>query len=237
MFRILAKSKKNAEILIYGDVGPVFWGDEVSAVDFAKTLKDIGAVETIDLRINSYGGDVFEGMTIYRQLVDHAATVNVHVDGIAASIASVIAMAGDTIRIAESGRMMIHDALTIAIGNADDMRQTADILDQTSEQIAGVYASRIGKGATEIRDAMRAETWFNAKDALAFGLATEIAPNKIAPGAENKGAEIIPLNTAKHKFRNVPPELLSGRGAIAAQVARQQVAVSLSRVAASASKR
>jgi ATP-dependent Clp protease protease subunit len=232
----MAKSATRAEILIYGDIGSTFWGDGVTAADFVKLLDEVGPVNDLDIRITSYGGDVYDGMTIYRRLVDHKATVTMHIDGIAASIASVIAMAGDKIVINEAGRMMIHDALTIAVGNAEDMRRTADVLDQTSEQIAEVYSARSGKGPTEVRDKMRAETWFTGKEAVAFGLATEVAPNKTKEGAQENSAEIVALDTSKHKFRNAPVDLLPGRAAIAAQVARQQVAITLSRASASAKR-
>lgn len=232
MFRITAKSNSRAELLIYGDVGPSFWGDGVTAADFKKMLDEVGSVNDLDVRINSYGGDVFDGMAIYRHLVENKAQVHIMIDGIAASIASVIAMAGDTISIAEAGRVMIHDALTIAIGNAEEMRKTAEILDETSDSIAGVYASRSGKSKTELRDKMRAETWLNANDALALGLVTEIAPNKAKQENKAQTAEIIQLDAAKHRFRNTPPELMPGRTAVANLVARQQVALTLSRAVA-----
>lgn len=231
----MAKSAKSAEILIYGDIGSSYWGDGVSASDFAALLKEVGAVEELDVRINSYGGDVADGVTIYQLLNEHKARVTIHVDGIAASAASFIAMAGDKIIVSEAGRMMIHDALTIAIGNAADFREVAEHLENTSEQIAEVYSARSGKTITEIRDAMRAETWFTGKEAVEFGLAHEVAPlKKSESNDENK---VVALDTSKHKFRNAPAELLPGRAAIAAQVARQQVALTLSRAAASATKR
>lgn len=236
MFRILSKSATRAEVLIYGDIGPSYWGDSVTATDFNATLKEIGTVAELDVRINSYGGDVFDGLSIYRQLVENSAKVNIHIDGIAASIASVIAMAGDKIIIAEAGRMMIHDALTIAIGNAEDMRATADILDQTSQQLADVYAARSGQTAAAIREKMKAETWLNGKDAVVLGLADEIAPNKTKEKQENRFDNVVQLDTTKHKFRNAPADLLPGRSALAAQVARQQVAITLSRAAASAKR-
>lgn len=249
MFRILSKSAKRAEILIYGDIGPVFWGDEVSAADFARTLKDAGEVDEIDLRINSLGGDVFDGLAIYRQLVDHKARVNVHIDGIAASIASVIAMAGDSIVIAQPARMMIHDAMSgvILVGTAERLRtagkKTLDdliaLLDTQSQEIADLYAARSGKPAEKVRADMIAETWFTAKEAVAYGLADAVAANKTAPDAPENATNIVPFNAAKHKFRNMPPELASspGRRALADMIARQQVALTLSRVAASAKKR
>lgn len=230
----MSKSAKRAELLIYGDIGPSFWGDGVSAADFVKMLDEVGAVDELDVRLNSYGGDVYDGLTIYKRLQEHKATVTMHVDGIAASIASVIAMAGDKIIVAEAGRFMIHDALTIVVGNAADMRETADVLDQTSEQIAGVYAARTGKTASEFREKMKAETWLSAKEAVVLGLADEIAPNKTKETTPQNCAEIVVLDQVKHKFRNAPADLLPGRATIAAQVAKQRVAISLSRAAASA---
>lgn len=121
-YRISAKANE-ADVLIYEDVGDSWFGG-VSAKQFADDLKALGKVDTINLRLNSAGGDVFDGLAIYRQLVDHPARVITHIDGIAASIASVIAMAGTEIRIAEAGFLMIHDAWGMQMGNADDMRRT-----------------------------------------------------------------------------------------------------------------
>lgn len=235
MFRIMAKSAKRAELLIYGPIGPTFWGDEVSAADFAKLLKEIGDVAEIDLRINSPGGDVFDAVTIYRQLVEHKAKITVHIDALAASAASFVAMAGDKIVMAEAGMMMIHDGQMFAVGDAAEMRRTADLLDTVSQTIAEVYAARTAKSATEIRDKMRAETWFNAKEAMAFGLIQEIAANK-APAAAENSAEIVVLDEVRFKFKNAPPQYQPGRSAIAAAVAQQQVALTLSRLAARAKR-
>jgi ATP-dependent Clp protease protease subunit len=165
-FRFLNKGKGAAEILIYSDIGESWWGDGMTAKKFADELKTLGSVDTIDVRINSYGGDVFDGLAIHRQLIDHGAEIKAHVDGIAASIASVIAMAGKTIEISESGFMMIHDAWTIALGNADELRAVAERVDATSAAICEVYAAL-----------MKAETWFNGKEAVAAGLADSVAEN------------------------------------------------------------
>lgn len=231
MFRILSKSSDRAELVIYGDIGPVFWGDEVSAADFANTLKEVGNVKDLDVRINSYGGDVFDGLAIYRQLVEHSASVAIHVDGIAASAASVVAMAGDVIRIGESARMMVHDAWTIAIGNAADLRSTADRLDETSQAIAEIYSARSGRGPTEMRDAMRAETWYTGKEAVAAGLATEVAANKPAP-AQSVGGKVVALDQGRHRFSNMPKDLLPNRQAAMAAILRQQVAITQATAAA-----
>jgi len=224
----MAKSAKSAEILIYGDIGPVFWGDEVSAADFANTLREVGDVSELNVRINSLGGHVFDGVAIYQQLNVHPAKINVRIDGIAASIASVIAMAGDHIEIAEAGMMMIHDAATMVGGNAEEMRRVANLLDKTSGQIADVYAAKSGKTATEIRDAMRAETWLTGKEAKDFGLVDAVIENKQA--VDNIAA--LKMDAKRYNFTN-PPERLVARNTIAHLVAQQNVAITLSRLAAS----
>jgi len=175
-YRMNAKTGGRAEVLIYEDIGDSWFGG-VSAKQFSIDLKALGDVQTIDLRINSYGGDVFDGLAIYRQLVDHKATVISHVDGIAASIASVIAMAGDEIMIAEAGEIMIHDAWGVAIGPAEDMRAVADRLDAISGTIADVYVARTGQTKDQVRAWMTAETTFQSADAVKYGFAQSVAPN------------------------------------------------------------
>lgn len=195
-YSIKAKGTE-AEIYLYGDVGDSWFGG-VTAKQFADDLKAAGKVDTIHLHINSPGGDVFDGLSIYRLLVDHKAKVIVHIDGLAASIASVIAMAGDEIRISESGFLMIHDAWGVAIGSADDMRTMANLLEKTTGSIRDVYVSRTGKTAAQVEKWMTEETWFTATEAKDNGFATEIADNmKLA-------ARIDP---AKHKFKHAPAAL------------------------------
>lgn len=176
-----AKANKKAEILVYGDIGPKWLGYDVDAKSFHEELRALGDVDEIDLRINSFGGDVFDGLAIHRLLVDHKAKVNAHIDGAAMSIASVIAMAGDTIRISESGNIMIHDPWTVALGNAEDFRSVADRLDATAAAIADVYIKRTGNSEKQVRDWMRAETEFFGKAAVEHKFADEVAENlKIA---------------------------------------------------------
>lgn len=197
-FSIKAKGKSEAEILIYEDIGDSWFGG-VTAKQFSEDLKAVGAVDTIHVRINSAGGDVFTGLAIYRNLVEHKARVIVHIDGFAASIASVIAMAGDEIEISEAAFLMIHDAWAVAIGNADDMRTMAGLLDTTSNSIRDVYCARTGLSASAVDDLMDAETWMTAAEAVEKGFATRMAENlRIA-------AHVDP---DKFKFRNTPAALL-----------------------------
>lgn len=196
-FSIKAKGKSAAEILLYEDIGAGLFGG-VTAKQFAADLKALGPVENIDVRINSYGGDVFDGLAIYRQIVDHKARVVTHVDGVAASIASVIAMAGDEIRISESGFLMVHAAWAVALGNADDLRTMANLLDTTTATLRDVYVARTGQSAERVSSWMAAETWLTAAEAVEHGFANSIVDNlRIAAR----------FDPALHKFRNAPAEL------------------------------
>lgn len=175
-YSMKAAGAATAEILIYEDVGESWFGG-VSAKQFAVDLKALGKVSTINLRINSFGGDVFDGLAIYRQLVDHPATVVAHIDGIAASIASVIAMAGSEIRIAEAGEIMIHDAWGVAIGPAADLRAMADRLQAVSSSIADVYCARTGQSKDQVQSWMAAETTFQSADCINYRFADMVMPN------------------------------------------------------------
>lgn len=158
------------EISIYDEIGYV----GVTAGDF---IRDLGTVKSskISLRLNSPGGDVFDGIAIMNALRNHSAEVTVHIDGLAASIASVIAMGGDHIVMARNAQMMIHDAFSIAVGNATDMRKTADLLDKASDNIASIYAERTGTDTDVWRGLMKDETWYSAEEAVDAGLADEVA--------------------------------------------------------------
>lgn len=169
---------KSAEVLIYDQIGSSWFADGVTAKSFMQALSDVGQVDSIDVRINSPGGLVFEGNAIYNALKNHPAKVNVHIDGIAASIASIIAMAGDTITMAENAAFMIHEPWSGVVGNADDMRKEAETLGKLTDISAKAYADRTGQPETAIRAAMKAETWYTASEALAAGFVDKISPNK-----------------------------------------------------------
>lgn len=211
-FRIQLKGESAAEIYIYADIGDSWWGDGITAKKIADELKALPAtVSEITVRINSYGGDVFDALAIYRQLVDHKAKVIVQIDGIAASAASVIAMAGETIKIANGGQLMIHDAWTIGIGNAEELRRTADHVDMTSAELAKLYAARAKKTETEVRDLMRAETWMTAQEAKDRGFVDEVidfqrAAARAVPGFVNYVRDFSGIEASKRPFRNMPEE-------------------------------
>jgi ATP-dependent protease ClpP protease subunit len=171
-YAINAAARGQTDILLYDEIGAF----GISADKFVADLNGIDS-RTINLHINSEGGEVFDGIAIYEGLKAHKATVNVVVDSIAASIASVIAQAGDSRVMAKRATMMIHDAQGLVVGPADDMRQMADTLDLISDQIAGIYADRAGGDAERWRSAMRdpAQQWMKADKAVEVGLADRIA--------------------------------------------------------------
>lgn len=157
------------EIFLYDEIG--FWG--VTASQFIADLTEQEADE-ITLRINSPGGDVFDGMAIFNAIRNDPRPITVEIDGLAASAASYIALAGDDVRMAENAFMMIHDAWSVVIGNAQEMRETAETLDKIDGQIAAMYARKSGGSVEDYRDLMDAETWFTAEEAKEIGLIDSI---------------------------------------------------------------
>lgn len=184
-----AGSDKAATIFVYGDIGG-WWG-----VDADQLVREVHALEVdeLEVHINSYGGQMFDGFAIYAAIKNHPATVTTWVDGVAASAASVIAMAGDTIKVEAPGRIMIHDAATYASGNPRDLREVADLLDDFSASVAQIYADRAGGTAESFREAMIAETWYSSAAALEAGLADEIVgavqTKRTAP--ESRGSQRV----------------------------------------------
>jgi len=154
-----------AGISIYDEIG--FWG--VTAKAFLDDLQALGPVETINLRINSGGGDVLDGFAIYNALRRHEAKIIAHIDGIAASMASIIACAADEIHIAENAWFMIHNPATVAFGEADDLRTMADVMDGMKAHAIAAYQRHVDEEAEVISAWMDAETWLTGADATALG--------------------------------------------------------------------
>ncbi|MGA5116861.1 head maturation protease, ClpP-related [Streptomyces pseudogriseolus] len=184
-FAIKNITTDTASMAIYDEIGA--WG--VTASDFVNELNSVAA-KRINLSISSPGGDVFDGLAILNALRQHPATVEVTIDGLAASAASFIAMAGDTIRIAPQAMVMIHDASGVVIGNAEDMLDMADLLDKTSDNIAAVYAQRAGGTVEDWRAAMKAETWYSDQEAVDAGLADEILSSGTSDAAPTNAAPV-----------------------------------------------
>lgn len=170
-FEIKAQTgnSEQAEIWIYDEIGG--WG--ISAKDFIQELNKLN-VQAIDLRINSPGGSVYDGHAIYNALKRHKAEVTTYVDGLAASIASVIALAGSKVVMAENALFMIHNPWAMCIGDAGEMRKTADILDKTRDSILTAYMNKTGMDVAEVTALMDAETWYNAAEAKAAGFVDAI---------------------------------------------------------------
>jgi len=191
-----------AQIDIFGDIVSEKWFDEeTSATSFRDALKELGDVSTINLSINSGGGSVFDGIAIYNMLKSHKATVNVYVEGLAASIASVIAMAGDTITMRSGSMMMVHMPWTLSQGNAEEMRKTADTLEKTGDSIVDIYSERTGISSDDIRNIMNDETWLSAEEAVDQGWATKLDKKEAVMNSVPK--EIL------GRFSNVPKNVLA----------------------------
>ncbi|MFG3510242.1 head maturation protease, ClpP-related [Streptomyces sp. NPDC047821] len=193
-YKISNVGADEADILIYDEIS--WFG--VAADEFVSDLRTVQARQ-LNVRINSPGGSVFDGITIANAIMAHPANVTVYVDGLAASIASVIALAGDKVVMMPRSQMMIHDASGLCIGNAAEMRQMVDLLDKQSDNIASAYADRAGGTPEEWRARMRAETWYSAEEAVAAGLADEVAP---APRRKEPEGESAPaMRREEHLIR------------------------------------
>ena len=176
-YSIKAKANDTAEISIYDEIG--FWG--VSAASFAQDLKNCGNnLKQINLHIHSPGGDVFDGIAIYNLLKNHPANVTVYIDGLAASMASVIAMAGNEVIMPENAMMMIHKPWGIQGGDAEDMRKYADLLDKVENTLIPAYATKTGKTPEELAEMLSAETWLNGKECVEQGFADKLAEPLVA---------------------------------------------------------
>ena len=207
-----------AEILIYGDIGESWWGESVTAAQFVKDINALQA-DQITVRINSYGGSVHDGVAIHNAMKRHPATIDVQIDGLAASIASLIAMAGDRVTIAENALLMIHAPLTGVWGNAAQMRETADMLDTHARAVATSYASKSGKAADDVLALLTdgKDHWFTAAEALAEGYVDAV-------GAVNDDGAQATARFDLSRFKDVPAALLRARPTAAAAAAVTPVA-------------
>lgn len=176
MWKVTAKNESEAEILLYDEISDIDSGEWglISARGLINRVKALGNVKNITLRINSIGGDVFQAQAIYSYLRTHPAQIIVRVDGLAASAASVIAMSGDKIIMPRNALMMIHNPAGGVYGEADDMRDTAEILDKVRDTIANVYVTRTGLAREKVIAMMDAETWLNADEAKELSFCDEV---------------------------------------------------------------
>jgi len=171
-FEIKNKTETTAEILIYDQIGEDFFSEGVTAKSFTEELNKLPkSIKQIDLRVNSPGGSVFDGVSIYQRIKDHPAKVTAYVDGIAASIASIIIMAADEIIISDGGMIMIHRPMSGVFGNAGEMERMIDILDKIENQMLSIYAKKTGLSRAELSKMLSDETWMTAEESIGFKFA------------------------------------------------------------------
>ena len=207
-YEIRAKADESAEILIYDQIGEDWFGEGVSAKKFLDELKALDAKE-INLRINSPGGSVFDGVAIFNALVRHKAKITVHVDGLAASIASVIALAGDSLRMAENSLFMVHNPHAVVMGEASDMLKMADTLNKIRGTMLDTYMHHANVSRREMAAMMDQETWLDASEAKEIGFVNEITPAlRMAACFDLSG------------YKKVPDQLLNNRQNLAAVKSR-----------------
>lgn len=175
-------------ISIYDVIGYDYWtGDGVTAKRIAGALRSLGP-GPVTVNVNSPGGDLFEGLAIYNLLREHDGEVTVKVLGLAASAASIIAMAGDTIQIARAGFLMIHNTWVVALGNRNDLREMSEWLEPFDAAMADIYVARTGKNADEIGKLMDVESWFGGSAAIESGFADELLPSDQVTQGDAKAA-------------------------------------------------
>ena len=172
-----------------GEISDETWyGDEVTPELFRREL--VSGKGDITVWINSPGGDVFAAAQIYNMLMDYKGNVTVKVDALAASAASVIAMAGTTVQMSPVTMMMIHNPMTVAIGDSEEMKKAGAMLDEVKESIMNAYEIKTGLNRTKISHLMDAESWFNARKAVELGFADEISEDKSGNREKENGLEL-----------------------------------------------
>lgn len=190
-----------AEVSIYDTIG--FWG--VTAKDFQASLKEIPKDRAINLRINSPGGSVFDGFAIFNMLQARREYVTAHIEGLAASMASVVMLSGFKVIISENSFVMIHNAATFTEGDSEDLRKMADVLDKITSTISSAYQKKTGKTEEEVKAAMDEETWFTAQEAKDWGLVDEISGAvEIAASFDLRGFRRVPAAFTA-KAEGAPP--------------------------------
>lgn len=206
-----AAQPRAAEVFIYGDIGESYWTETVTAADFVKELAALD-VDQITVRINSVGGSVPDGLAIYNAIKRHKAAVTTAIDGMALSIASLIAMAGDSVEMADNAMLMIHAPWTIAMGNSVAMREQADVLDKWAEAMSTSYAAKTGKPAADMLALLTdgVDHYYTAAEAEAEGfIDSVVTAMPIAASAAFPAA-------ALSRFRSLPGQAASNPAAAAA---------------------
>lgn len=204
----LERTEQSATITIYGDICSWAWEDfgEMSANILSKQLEALGDVNEINVYINSYGGEVAEGLAIYNALRRHKAKVRTFCDGFACSIASVIFMAGDERIMNEASLLMIHNAWAWASGNATELRKQAEDLDKITQASVEAYKAHSSLKEEDIKALMDAETWILPSEALEYGFATSVAKTEKANTSQNAKAKLFGIVRAYQENQNADEE-------------------------------
>lgn len=203
------------ELLLYGEISDYsWWGDEATPKQFKQDLDALGDISELRVYINSPGGDVFAGQTIYSILKRCQAQVSVYVDGLAASAASLVAMAGDRIIMPRNAMMMIHNPWTFVAGDANDLLEVVDALDKIREAMIAVYEEQTGMEKDRIVQMLDAETWMTAEEAVEMGFADEIEEAKhVAASIAGHGQLVVNgLTVDLARYQNPPKVLVAAGG-------------------------
>lgn len=213
IWNIVKNDDKNAELMLYGDIAESFWGDTISAKEVTEYLADLD-VENINVYINSNGGAVDTAIAINNALRRHKAKVTVNIDGIAASAATLITCAGDTVRMPKNALFMIHNPLTIAMGDSEEMRKQADVLEKYKNSIMETYLQKVNIDKEKLSELMDNESWLSAEEALKYGFIDEIIENVDIQVVENKViSNNMVFNMAEFKNFNVDKNIKNnGKG-------------------------
>lgn len=201
----VAENEEDRSISVYDVIGYDYWtGEGVTAKRIAAALRSLGSGD-VTVNINSPGGDMFEGLAIYNLLREHKGEVTVKVLGLAASAASVIAMAGDTVQIARAGFLMIHNAWVIAAGNRNDLREIADWLEPFDAAMGDIYAARTGLETKAVGKLMDAESWIGGSAAIEQGFADELLPaDQVGRGEAKASAAAVRRIEAVLRSTGIP---------------------------------
>lgn len=221
---MLTYNKTTGEIFLYDEIGPGFLG-LIDDQQIVQALADIGPEQRVTVRINSPGGFVDEGVSIVNALKRHPGGVDTVVDSLAASMASMIMLAGESRRIAANAKVMIHSVRGGAFGTAGDLRKSADIFDKYQQAALEQYADVMGIEVDQVNDLLEAETWYLGQEAVEAGLATQL----------DDASDVEPVKIASNRYKHTPKDLVDDSMRIAASVSKP--AEPVRRIAAEAAQR
>lgn len=209
-FKTKNKAGEVGEIYVYGSITEEKWfSEDVTPTWFKDELARLRGSKLVNMFVNSPGGGVFAGLTIYNMLKRFGSPINAFIDGIAASIATVIVMAAKKISIPKNAMMMIHNPTGICAGNAADMRETADLLDRCKKSIVTTYKDKSGKPEDELEKLMDAETWFTGQEAVDAGFADEaVGSVDLAACMTDKTAIVKGIEMNVDTFKRFPADYI-----------------------------